>query len=87
MCQAPTTHMPRDLIDQAPEIARGERFGFPADVFSFAITMYELFHRDLPYTQEERGVPFKLAMRVGQEAYRPTLNEEWDPSFSVLICS
>lgn len=27
---------------QAPEVSRGERYGFAADVYSFAITMYEL---------------------------------------------
>ena len=30
------------MIYQAPEIARGERFYFAADVFSFAMTMYEV---------------------------------------------
>ena len=30
------------LLYQAPEVSREERYSFPADVFSFAITMYEL---------------------------------------------
>ena len=29
----------------APEISRGERYGFAADIYSFAITMYELCDR------------------------------------------
>jgi len=33
------------LIYQAPELSRGERYGFAADVYSFAITMYELCDR------------------------------------------
>ena len=33
------------LLYQAPEVSREERYGFPADVYSFAITMYELCDR------------------------------------------
>ena len=33
------------LLYQSPELSRGERYGFPADVYSFAITMYELCDR------------------------------------------
>ena len=33
------------LLYQAPEVSREERYSFPADVFSFAITMYELCDR------------------------------------------
>lgn len=33
------------MIYQAPELSRGERYGFPADVFSFGLTMYELCDR------------------------------------------
>ena len=33
------------FLYQAPELSRGERYGFQADVYSFAITMYELCDR------------------------------------------
>ena len=33
------------LLYQAPEVSREERYSFSADVFSFAITMYELCDR------------------------------------------
>ena len=33
------------LVYQAPEMSRGERYGFAADVFSFALTIYELCER------------------------------------------
>ena len=33
------------LLYQAPELSREERYGFSADVYSFAITMYELCER------------------------------------------
>ena len=33
------------LLYQAPELSRGERYDFSADVYSFALTMYELCDR------------------------------------------
>ena len=33
------------LIYQAPELSRAERYGFPADIYSLALTMYELCDR------------------------------------------
>ena len=30
------------LVYQAPELSRGERYGFAADIFSLALTMYEV---------------------------------------------
>ena len=33
------------MVYQAPEMSRGERYGFAADVYSFAMTMYELCKR------------------------------------------
>ncbi len=33
------------LLYQAPEVSREERYSFPADIFSLAITMYELCDR------------------------------------------
>ena len=33
------------FIYQAPEISRGERYGFAVDIYSFALTMYELCKR------------------------------------------
>ena len=33
------------ILYQAPEVSRGERYGSPADVYSFGITMYELCDR------------------------------------------
>ena len=33
------------IVYQAPEVSRGERYGFEADVYSFALTMYSLCDR------------------------------------------
>ena len=33
------------LLYQAPELSRGEHYGFPADVYSFGITIYEVCER------------------------------------------
>ena len=33
------------IVYQAPEVSRGERYGLEADIYSFALTMYELCDR------------------------------------------
>ena len=72
---------------QAPEVARGERYGFAVDVYSFALTMYELCDRDVPYTKSERGKAFKLAMNVAEKGHRPEIRSSWNPAVSFLITS
>ena len=44
------------IIYQAPEVARAERYTFSADVFSFAITAYEIAKREKPFSRSERCV-------------------------------
>ena len=39
------------FLYQAPELSRGERYGFPADIYSYAVTIYEVCKRDLPFTR------------------------------------
>ena len=73
------------LIYLAPEVARGERYGFAADVYSFAITMYEVCHRDIPYSRKQRGAQMMLAISIAEEGTRPPLYQEWDPQLSCLI--
>ena len=73
---------------QAPEVSRGERHGFPADIFSFGITMYEICDRNLPYRRSERDNPIKLAADVALNGYRPEIREDsWNPAISCLIIS
>ena len=33
------------IVYQAPEISRGERYGFQVDIYSFALTIYEVCDR------------------------------------------
>ena len=75
------------LVYQAPEISLGERYGFEADVYSLAITMYEVFKRDMPFTEYERKRGVQLAMDVADRDHRPPLHDAWDPAISALLTS
>ena len=72
------------VLYMAPEVTRGERYGFAADVFSFAIMMYELCDRDLPYSKHERDRPMRLAVDVS-EGRRPDIREEWNPAILYIL--
>ena len=75
------------FVYQAPEVSRGERYGFAVDVYSFALTMYELCDRDVPYTLAQRRNGIKLAMDIAEKAIRPKIRESWNPAVSLLITS
>ena len=68
------------LLYQAPEVARAERYSFPADVYSLAITMYELRERDLPFSKKERGSAILLGVDIATKGRRPPVRESWDPA-------
>ena len=40
------------LVYAAPEVLRGDRYGKPADVYSYAIMLNELFSGQRPYSQQ-----------------------------------
>ena len=44
-----------------------ERYGLSADVYSFAITMYELADRALPFTRNERDSAVQLGVKIALE--------------------
>ena len=48
------------LVYQAPEVSRGERYGFAADVYSFALTMYEVCDRVRILKSENAKMPASL---------------------------
>ena len=57
----------------APEIIRNEGASFKADVFSFAICLWELFHNDLPH----KGMAGpELAYAVAHKKLRPKIKNE-----------
>ena len=55
------------IVYMAPEITRGERYGFAVDVYSLALTMYEICDREIPFSSSERGVGMKLALDVAND--------------------
>ena len=66
-------------IYQAPEVTKGERYGFAVDTYSFAITMLEVCSRNLPFTSHQRSKGIKLALDVANKNHRPTIPENWNP--------
>ncbi|KAJ8599636.1 hypothetical protein CTAYLR_005409 [Chrysophaeum taylorii] len=67
----------------APENARGARYGTPVDVYSFSLTLWELF--------ASRGPPFKnfslddLDRYVVRRGQRPKLPLDWDPRLAAVV--
>ena len=61
----------------APEIANSQPYGPPADVFSFAIVLFEIASRQCPYDEyfadHEEVNAVALALRVVHHGLRPTL--------------
>eukprot|EP00002_Diphylleia_rotans_P015923 TRINITY_DN3085_c0_g1_i2.p1 TRINITY_DN3085_c0_g1~~TRINITY_DN3085_c0_g1_i2.p1 ORF type:complete len:1462 (-),score=243.35 TRINITY_DN3085_c0_g1_i2:187-4572(-) len=61
------------LLWMAPEVIRGEGYGAKADVYSYGIIMWEVFHRQEPYEGEDALV---VAIRVsGEEQLRPVVSD------------
>lgn len=59
------------LAWMSPEVFRAERYGEPADVYSYSIICYEVFAKQLPCTQEESAV---FASLVALKDHRPDLS-------------
>ena len=79
----------------APEVLRGEHYGTPADVFSFAIVMSELVALQSPYADLMTGEDGEEVLTMDQivamtsakegETLRPTLPSDMDAGLSDLI--
>jgi serine/threonine protein kinase len=62
----------------APEVLRGQPYSFPADVFSFAIVMWELAAQRLPWETLEASVMMVPSLlRLLEADERPPLGEDW----------
>ena len=48
-------------------VPTGERYDKSADVYSLAITMYEVADRELPFTRSERASAVLLGVKVATE--------------------
>lgn len=69
----------------APEVLRGEDFGLEADVFSFAVVMWELIHSPgsvVPYEELEGVSPHQLKKRIIQDYLRPSISPAVHQRFS-----
>lgn len=71
----------------APEIHKGEKYGPKADVYSFAILMYEVLTDSLAYPELLNGrlSDFNFRTKVVNENYRPKFTIPIKPSLQKLI--
>eukprot|EP01133_Synstelium_polycarpum_P013424 gene13424-15818_t len=66
----------------APEVLRNDQYTEKADVFSFAIVLWELVTREDPY----QGMPtFQIVISVGQHKLRPIVPPHVSAPFTRLI--
>merc|ERR550514_47647 len=68
----------------SPEILRSERYSFPADVFSFAIILWEAFHWAEPYTEL---TVMEIIVAVTQRNERPDISPMVPEAVQELIRS
>lgn len=66
----------------APEVIRGEKYSEKADVYSFAIILYELLTWSHPYPKDN---PHFVMMKVASEDYRMDIEDDWDDFFKCLV--
>eukprot|EP00163_Fabomonas_tropica_P026381 TRINITY_DN4820_c0_g1_i1.p1 TRINITY_DN4820_c0_g1~~TRINITY_DN4820_c0_g1_i1.p1 ORF type:complete len:251 (+),score=16.91 TRINITY_DN4820_c0_g1_i1:33-755(+) len=66
----------------SPERLKGERYGPPADVYSFGIVLWELVTNDQPFSSY--GDPFQLLMAVTQGA-RPAIPDSVPPFITEIM--
>ena len=67
----------------APELLKKQHYKKPADVFSFAITMYEFFSWSEAYPKQQFKFPWKIAEFVMNGSRLPL--DELDPSIGEIV--
>lgn len=68
----------------APEVLRNERYTSKADVYSYAIVVWELFARRDPFP----GMPpFQIVFAVGKQSLRPAISPTWPKPWVSFIMS
>ncbi|KAL2085301.1 hypothetical protein ACEWY4_018621 [Coilia grayii] len=55
-----TTHLGGTYTHRAPELLKGEDVTLKADVYSFAITLWQLIARELPYTGDRQQILYAV---------------------------
>lgn len=66
----------------APEVLRNERYSEKADVFSFAVVLWELVTREEPY---HGTPPFQIVFSVGTQGMRLTIPSSCPTELAILI--
>merc|ERR1711916_285605 len=66
----------------APEVLRNEPYDYKADVYSFAIVLWEMATRQVPYDGMN---PMQVGMKVLLEGLRPTIPQYVPKAFETLI--
>jgi len=79
-----TTSAHGTVLWTAPELLLGRECTSKADVFSFAVVMYEIFVRHLPYESPHIATPVVIA-QVAAGRLRPAIPGDMDKSVSNLL--
>lgn len=67
----------------APEVLASEAYGFPADVYSYGIVLWEIFARETPY----KGInPAMIPYQVLNMGLRPDIYKVSSEIMKELIC-
>ena len=69
----------------APEILNQQKYKMPADIFSFAVTMYEVFLWEEAYPKSLFKFPWKIAEFITNGSRRPYQNNMTEKQHE-LIC-
>lgn len=66
----------------APEVGRDEDYGAGADVYSFAITAWEILKRDKPYAGFDVKTHSRLVLHGD---HRPKIPKQWQPELASIL--
>lgn len=69
------THCTGTMRYMAPEVALGIQYGFKADIYSFALVMYEVLSLTKPYLRIVQSNNFRNTVHI--DGVRPVLDASW----------
>lgn len=68
----------------APEVASNKPYGYSADMYSFAIMLWEMLKMEKPYAQYSKKMHDELVVVMGG---RPKVEDSWGPSLKGFLQS